>query len=162
MKVIFLEDVPKVANAGDTKVVADGYARNYLLPRKLAVIANSSASNVVEARLKARERRLAKLEEETVALAKLIDGKEFVIKAKSGGKEKLYGSITAEDIAAELTKATGTEIDKRKVELGEAIHQLGTYDVPVRLGKDIVPTIKVTVTPIEESTDSASGQATPA
>ncbi len=158
MKVIFLEDVPKVAKAGESKVVADGYARNYLLPHKLVVIANSSASNVVEAQIKARDRREAKAETEMAELAKQIDGKEFVIKAKSGGKEKLYGSITGEDIALEISVATGKEIDKRKVELGEPIHQLGTYHVPIRLGKNIVPTIKVTVVPIEESADSDSGQ----
>ncbi len=158
MKVIFLEDVAKVAKAGDTKNVADGYARNFLLPHSLAVIASSSAANEIEAKLKAQAKKDAKMEGEMKELAKQINGKEYIIKAKSGGKEKLYGSVTSEDIAAELSKATGKEIDKRRIELTDAIHTLGTFDVTVKLGKEITPTVKITVVPIEESTDSASGQ----
>ena len=144
MKVIFLEDVPKVARAGDTKEVADGYGRNFLLPRKLAVLADSSASKIVEARLRVRARQEAKTEAEMVELAKLLEGKEITLKVRAGAEGKLYGSITSADIVAELGNA-GLVVDKRKIELAEPIHQIGSYKIAIRLIKDIVPKIKLTV-----------------
>ncbi len=144
MKVIFLEDVPKVARAGDSKEVADGYARNFLLPKKLAVVADSSASQMVEAKLKQRARQEAKTEAEMQALAKLLEGKEITIKARSGAEGKLYGSVTDADIIAELANA-GINVDKKKVEMAEPIHQLGNYEIALRLTKDLVPKVKLTV-----------------
>lgn len=143
MKVIFLQDVANVAKAGQLKEVADGYARNYLIPRKLAALAQPQAVSQVESVTKKLEIRLtAELKE----LASQLEGKEVSLKAKAGAKEKLYGSITSADIAAELKNVTGLEIDKRKIELEEPIRQLGSYEVAIKLGKDIAPTIRVTVT----------------
>lgn len=143
MKVIFLQDVPQVAQAGQIKEVADGYARNYLIPRKLATLAQPQAVSQIEVKAKKVEARLtAELQE----LASQIEGKEVNLKAKAGAKEKLYGSITSADIAAELKNVTGLEIDKRKIELEEPIRQLGSYEIAIKLGKDITPRIKVTVT----------------
>jgi len=154
MKVIFLQDVPNVAQAGQIREVADGYARNYLLPRKLAALAQPQSVSQIEIRTKKMEAHLtAELQE----MAARIEGKEVSLKAKAGAKEKLYGSITSADIAAELQKATGVEIDKRKIELEEPIRQLGSYEVAVKLGRDISPKIKVTVT--EE--ESAEGEKPP-
>jgi len=150
VKVIFLEDVPDVANAGETREVADGYGRNFLLPRKLAVLANSQASNIVEAQLKRIAHRRAQYEQEMSGLAGKLQGQEVIIKARAGAKDRLYGSITHADIAEELSKIIGVDIDKRKVELEEPIHQLGSYEVAVRLAKDIVPTIRLTVEGEEE------------
>jgi large subunit ribosomal protein L9 len=143
MKVIFLKDVPQLAQAGQIKEVADGYARNYLIPRKLATLAQPQAVSQVEIKAKKVEAHLtAELQE----MAGQLEGKEVSLRAKAGAKEKLYGSVTSADIAAELKKVTGLEIDKRKIELEEPIRQLGSYEVAVKLGKDITPKIKVTVT----------------
>ncbi|MDO8568285.1 MAG: 50S ribosomal protein L9, partial [Dehalococcoidales bacterium] len=102
MKVILLEDIPKIGKVGDSKDVADGYARNYLIPHKLAVLADSSASKIVEARLRQRARQEAKTEAEMAELAKLIEGKEITLKVRAGQEGKLYGSVTDADIADEL------------------------------------------------------------
>ncbi|MBI2288126.1 MAG: 50S ribosomal protein L9 [Chloroflexi bacterium] len=145
MKVIFLEDVPSVAKVGDIKEVADGYGRNFLLPRKLALLAEPQVVKSFAEQLKVKALSQAQTEAELVELANQLNGKEIVLEAKAGSKDRLYGSITAADIAAELEKTTGLSIDKRKIELGELIHQVGNYEVAIRLAKDIVPKIKVTV-----------------
>ena len=145
MKVIFLEDVSKVARAGETKEVADGYGRNFLIPRRLAVLANSSAANVVDAQLKKIARREAQTEAEMMELAKQLEGKEVILKTKTGVNDQLYGSITSADIADGLSSKTGIAIDKKKVELEEHIRQLGSYEITVRLFKDIAPRIKIKV-----------------
>ena len=151
MKVILLEDVPSVGKAGQIKDVADGYGRNYLVPRKLAAPARPQDIRDVEAQIKARARQAAKTEAEMKALAGILDGKEITLKARAGAQERLYGSITAADISAGLESGLNAVVDKRKIELVEPIHQLGTYDIPVRLGKDILATVKVNVVP-EETT----------
>jgi large subunit ribosomal protein L9 len=145
VKVIFIEDVPDVAMAGEAKEVADGYGRNYLLPKKLAVLANSAASNVVEAQLKKVTVKRAQAEAEMAELAGKLEGVEVTLKAKTGTKDRLYGSITSADIAEELSKGAGQVIDKRKIELEEPIRQVGNYEVTVRLTQNIAPVIKVAV-----------------
>jgi len=150
VKVIFLQDVPKIARAGEIKEVADGYGRNFLIPQKLALLANSLALSTMEAQLKVKARSQAQGEAELVEMAQELEGKEITLKAKVGAKEHLYGSITSTDIATELQNTTGLVIDKRKLELAEPIRQLGSYEVAVRLAKDIIPKIKVTI--IEEET----------
>jgi len=145
VKVIFLENVSNVARAGETREVADGYGRNFLIPRRLAVLANSSAANVVEAQLKKIARREAQTEAEMMELAKQLEGKEIILKAKTGVNDQLYGSITSADIADGLSSTTGITIDKKKIELEEHIRQLGSYEIAVRLFKDIAPRIKLTV-----------------
>ena len=145
MKVIFLEDVPNVANAGEAKEVADGYGRNYLLPRKLAVLANSAASNVVEAQLKKIAVKRAQEEAEMAELAGKLNGVEITLKAKVGEKDRLYGSITGADIADELSSSAGLAVDKKKIELEEPIRQLGSYEVTVRFTHDIAAVVKVVV-----------------
>jgi large subunit ribosomal protein L9 len=102
----------------------------------------------IQHRIRAKEE--AKLETEMLGLAGQLEGKEVILKARAGTKDRLYGSITNADIATELEKASGLAIDKRKIELAEPIHQLGSYEIAVRLAKDILPKIKVTV--IEEET----------
>lgn len=145
MKVIFLEDVPKVAKAGEIKEVANGYGRNFLLPRKLAALASPSALSMAEVQTKIRARSQAQIEEELTTLAQQLDGKEITLKARAGAQEHLHGSITSADIAAELQNTAGVGVDKRKIELDEPIRRLGTYEVAIRLAKDIIPKIKVTV-----------------
>lgn len=145
MRVIFLEDVPNVATAGEVKEVADGYGRNYLIPRKLAMLISPEAISQVEAKGKEE----AKTQAEMGELASQLDGKEVTLKARKGSGERLYGSVTSADIATELNKLTGLDIDKRKIELAEPIHQLGSYEVAIKLGKDASANIKVTV--VEET-----------
>jgi large subunit ribosomal protein L9 len=145
VKVIFLADVPNVARAGATKEVADGYARNFLFPRKLAVLANSQAAAAVEAHLKKIVKQRTIEEAEMAEVARKIGGLEITLKAKVGENEKLYGSITGADIAEALSKAAGCEIDKRKIELAEPIKQTGACDVTVKFTHDITAVIKVNV-----------------
>ena len=146
MKVIFLEDVPNLARAGEIKEVADGYGRNFLIPRKLALLASPESLNAVGVKLRAKNLIETKTEAELVEVANQLDGREIFLEARSGSKDRLYGSITTADIAAELEKTFALVIDKRKIELVEPIHELGSYEVDIRLAKDIVPKIKVTVT----------------
>ncbi|MFC2070457.1 50S ribosomal protein L9 [Chloroflexota bacterium] len=150
MKVIFLKDVPNVGKAGEVKEVANGYGRNYLIPKKLAAPAVAESINLIEARVASQVRTEVKTEAELLELAAQIEGREIFIEARSGGKEKLYGSITNADIAAELEEITGMVVDKRKIKLDETINQIGSYDITVRLTKDITPAIKVTVTEKKE------------
>ena len=146
MKVIFLEDVPSVANSGDVKEVPDGYARNFLIPRKLAALVTPQVASQVESQLISRAKKKAQAAEEVTKVADQLNGSEITIKAKVGAKDRLYGSITSADIANELSKTSGIAIDKRKIELPEPIRELGSFEVTIKLAKDILPKIKVTVT----------------
>ena len=145
MKVVFLDDVPGIASSGEIKNVADGYARNYLIPRKMALLASSAAIKQAEARKRERARQRAETEAQLKEQASLIEGKNIEIPARVGSKERLYGSITSADIARELENSFGVVIDKRKIEMEENIHELGNYEIAAKLGKDIVPRINVTV-----------------
>ncbi len=144
MKVIFLEDVTNVARTGEVKEVADGYFRNYLLPKKLAATASPAAMKSLETDLKLRARRRAQTEAEFAALAQQLEGKEVVLKATAGSKARLYGSITSADIAAGLEKS-GIILDKRRIDLDKPIRQLGAYEVVVKLSKDLAPKLRVIV-----------------
>ena len=155
MKVVFVEDVPGLGRVGEVKSVADGYGRNFLIPRRLALLATAEAVNSVGARLAARARSEAQTEAELGEVAGKLDGVEIMILAQTGGKERLYGAVTAADIAAELEKATGIAVDKRKIELEDSIRQIGSYEVAIRLARDIIPRIKVTVSE-EASSEGAS------
>ena len=151
MKVLFLQDVPHVARAGDIKEVASGYGRNFLIPKKLAALATPGALKSAEKHLAEMARKRQQEEAELTEVARALEAKEINIKAKTGESERLYGSITAADIANELQKVSPIEIDKRKIELEKPIRQLGSHEVVVRLAKDISATIKVTV--IGENTE---------
>ncbi len=153
MKVIFIEDVSNVARAGQTREVADGFARNFLFPRKLALLANSQAAAAVEAHLKKIVKQRALEEAEMAELAKIISGREITLKAKVGEKEKLYGSVTGADIAEALSKDINREIDKRKVDLTEPIRQVGIYDVIIRFTHEITAVVNVTVMSDEEGAE---------
>jgi large subunit ribosomal protein L9 len=146
MKVIFVQDVPKVAKAGEIKEVADGYGRNFLIPKKLALLAKPGVT-VVE--LERQKKGMAQAQAEASQLASQLEGKEVTLKARVGAEERLYGSVTSGDIADELQKDFGVTVDKRKIELEEPIRQLGSYEVAIRLAQDAVPKIKVIVTEAE-------------
>ena len=145
MKVIFLQDVPNVARAGETKEVADGYGRNFLIPKKLALPANSPALSTIKTQLKAEAGSQIRDEARLTELAQQLEGKEVTLKAKTGAKDRLFGSITSADIASELQNTTGLVVDKKKIELAEPIRQLGSYEVVIKIAKDLTPTIKIIV-----------------
>jgi len=151
MKVIFLQDVPNVAKVGEIKEVANGYGRNFLIPQKLASLAKPGSTNTVEAQSRVKAKNQAEDQAKLVELANHLDGSEVTLKARVGAKERLYGSITTADIAAELQSSAGLVVDKKKIELAEPIRHLGSYEVAIRLAKDIVPKIRVRV--IEEEAD---------
>ena len=142
MKVVFLRDVPNVAKAGEIKEVADGYGRNFLIPKKFALLAKSRAASMMAAQLKTEE---AQNREELIEVANQLEGKEVALKARAGAKGRLHGAITSADIASELQSSTGLTVDKRKIDLDEPIRQLGSYEVAIKLAKDITPKIKVVV-----------------
>lgn len=145
MKVVFLEDVPSVARAGEVKEVADGYGRNYLLPRKLAALATTAQLKRLEQEHQALARHQAHTEEEAQEMATRLQGVTLVFRAKVGAKERLYGSITSADIVDEIRKVTGYEVDKRRVEMEGPIRELGTYEVPLKLTRDVATTVRVEV-----------------
>ena len=145
MKVIFLKDVPKVAKAGETKDVADGYGRNFLLPKKLALLATPAALKAAELQIQKEREEQQRFAVELSQLAQQLEGFPITFKAKVAEEDRLYGSIRDSDIADELSRLTGLDIERRKVELEEPIRQLGDYEVPIRLDKDLAPTIRVIV-----------------
>ena len=145
MRVVLLQDVPRLGEAGEVKDVASGYARNFLLPKGLAEIATPAVMKRVEAIREAEQKGQALVEAEMAAVAQSLEGMEITFRAKVGAQERLYGAVTSADIAEELKRVTGQEIDKRKIELEEPIRQLGEYEVLIRLSKEIVPKIKVVV-----------------
>ncbi len=159
MKVVFLEDVPNVGEIGDIKEVAAGYGRNFLIPRGLAVLVDSQAANIVESRLRKKARLMAQIETEMLELAKQIEGKAIVLKAKAGAKEQLYGSVTNADIAEEMEKSIGVTVDKRKIELEEPIREVGSYEITIRLTKDITPKIKLKVAEEEKKKEDVPEKA---
>jgi len=147
MEVILREDIDKLGNRGQVVKVAPGYARNFLLPRKLAVAATEANKKIVEQERQAHLRRDAKLKGEAEDLSKLLSGVSVTISQKAGENDQLFGSVTSKDIADALAHKNYT-IDRRKVQLDEPIKQLGEYKVPVRLHKDV--TAEVTVIVVKE------------
>ena len=149
MEVILREDIDRLGNRGDVVKVAPGYARNFLLPKKLAVAATESNKKIVEQERQAHLRKEAKQKGEAEDLAKLMLGTAITIKQKAGEADQLFGSVTTKDIADALA-AKNFQIDRRRIQLAEPIKQLGEYTVPVRLHKDVTVDISVLVAKEEE------------
>lgn len=145
MELILREDVEKLGRRGDVVKVADGYARNYLLPRNLGMAVTASNKAMIEKEKKANQARLAKEKAEFEALAARIGGLRFVAPRKVGENDVLYGSVTAGDIG-EFLKAKGIEIDKRRVLLDDAIKHLGEHEVHIRLHPEVQASLKLLVT----------------
>jgi large subunit ribosomal protein L9 len=146
MKVILQRDVPKLGKGGDIVTVADGYARNYLLPRAYAVNATGGALREHTARAEREKSRSANQLQSAQADAEKLGGLNLYIIGKANpGSTKLYGSITAQDVADQIAKETGVAVDKRRVGLLDPIKQLGDYRVPVRLHNDVTVTLPVAV-----------------
>jgi large subunit ribosomal protein L9 len=145
VKVLFLHDVLNVADAGQVKDVADGYARNYLLPRNLAVAATKGQQKMLEQHMQAIERRREKELERQRAVAAEIDGTVVRIIARVGEANRLYGSVTTADIATALQEATGHPVDRRKIDLTEPIKATGEHPVTIKYSRDITATVTVVV-----------------
>ena len=156
MKVVLLEDISGMGRAGEIKEVSKGYAKNFLLPRGLALIATLTVTKQVESRLERQKIEEGIDREKLVELAQQIEGKEIHFKARMGGGERLFGSITATDVAEELSRAIGSVIDKKKIDIEKPFHQTGTYEVAVKLAGDIKP--KITVVIEEEEKEAAPEQ----
>jgi large subunit ribosomal protein L9 len=144
MEVILKEDVPKLGSRGDVVKVAEGYGRNFLLPRKLAIEATSANKSVIEQMKAASVRRSAKEKHEAEALAKQFEGLSVSFHRRSGENDQLFGSVTSSDIADALEKKS-FHIDRRKIQLHEALKAVGEFDVPVKLHKDVTAHVKVII-----------------
>lgn len=147
MEVILREDVEKVGARGQVVKVAPGYARNFLLPKRLAVAATESNKKIVEQERQAHLRKETKLQGEAEDLSKMLGAVKVTIAQKAGENDQLFGSVTAKDVAEALEKL-GYSIDRRKIQLEEPIKQLGDHKVPVRLHRAV--TTEVTVVVIKE------------
>ena len=144
MEVILKEDVSKLGSRGDVVKVAEGYGRNYLLPKKLAIEATPANRAVIEQMKAAAVRRLARDKGDAEALGKQLSGVELTFTRKSGEHDQLFGSVTSADIAREL-EHKGLNIDRRKIQLDEPLKQVGDFNVPVKLHKDVIVPVKVTI-----------------
>lgn len=144
MEIILREDVEKLGHRGSVVKVADGYARNFLLPKKLAVAATDSNRKIVEQERQAHLRREAKLQGDAEDLAKLLSGVTLTFKQKVGENNQLFGSVTAKDIAEALEKKN-FRIDRRKIQLDEPIRTLGEHAVTLKLHRDVTTTVQAVV-----------------
>ena len=145
MKVVFLQDVEGSGRVGEIKNVADGYARNFLLPRGLAAPATAAAIKKAEARAAAEARSQAQLDEQAQALAEKLAGSAIIIVAKAGRRGRLFGSVTQADIAQEITNILGQEVDRHQVLLAEPIKEIGSHEVVIQLTRNVQPTISLEV-----------------
>ncbi|MDQ2872480.1 MAG: 50S ribosomal protein L9 [Candidatus Eremiobacteraeota bacterium] len=145
MKVILLGDVKTLGKRGAVVDVAEGYARNFLLPRSLATEASKGALAILDDQKKAQDKRDAHALAETKELAAQLSSKPVSVRAKAGGNGKLFGAVTNADIADAITQTFAVTVDKHKIEIKSAIKALGTYPVEIRLGKNIVAKTTVAV-----------------
>lgn len=144
MEVILREDVEKLGTRGDVVKVAPGFARNFLLPKRLAVAATAANKKIVEQERQAHLRKEAKLASEATDLAKLMSGVVVSIRQKAGEHDQLFGAVTAQNIVDGLAKQ-GYTIDRKKIQLADPIKQLGSYQVAVKLHREVTAEITVNV-----------------
>lgn len=144
MKIVLKDDVKNIGKMGQIIDVADGYARNYLVPRGLAIEANTKNIKALEHEKRIIEKKAKKIKNSAQELSNKISAMTFTIKAKAGDEGKLFGSVTTMDIA-ELLQKEGIEIDKKKISLDEPIKRLGSYSVNVKIHSEISTQLKVEV-----------------
>ncbi len=145
MKIILLEDVPTLGRRGEVRDVADGYARNYLLPHKLALNATTANLKNLEGIKARQESQAAKSVAQSQAQAQVIAGLHLAVSRQASDEDRLFGSVGRNDIAVFLTQH-GVEVERRRIELDEPIKTLGEFSVPIRLHPDVTAQLKVTVT----------------
>jgi len=144
MKVILLKDVDKLGGLGDELEIKDGYARNYLIPKKLVVESNKGALRILEQKRQERQRREDKIKAECLELAEKIKAMSCTISVDAGEKDKLFGSVTSEMIS-DFLKDEGVELDKKKIILEEPIKALGAYNIEIRLHPEVETQIRIWV-----------------
>lgn len=144
MEVILKEDVPKLGSRGDVVKVAEGYGRNFLLPKKLAIEASKGNKAVIDQMKAAAVRRSAKEKAGAEQLSKQFDGLSVAFQRRSGEHDQLFGSVTSVDIAEALEKK-GFNVDRRKIQLHEPLKTLGEFMIPVKLHKDVTAHLKVVI-----------------
>jgi large subunit ribosomal protein L9 len=149
MEVILKEDIEKLGHRGDVVKVADGYGRNFLLPRKLAIEATKGNKTVIEQMKASAVRRSAAEKGEAEILAKQFESVALEFARKVGEKDHLFGSVTSADIA-EALQGRGFNVDRRKIQLDEPIRSLGDFDIPIRLHREVTARFKVSVVPEEQ------------
>ena len=145
MKVILMQDVKGKGKKGQMIEVSDGYARNYMLPRKIAVEATADAVNTMRMNDKATQERIAKEKAEAMEVSKKLREMTIVVNAKGGGNGRLFGSVTNQEIADALKAKTGIALDKRKIVITDAIKNVGTYTVTCKLGYEITAPLTVKI-----------------
>ena len=145
MKIVLLKDVPNLGAAGEVKEVADGYARNYLMPKGFATMATTGLIKQAKERAEAQRKRDFKARTDAEAVSQRINGQTVRFVVKVGELDRLYGSITNVDVAEKLSAQLGIEVDRRRVELGDPIKRAGVYSVVVNLGHGLEPRINVVV-----------------
>ncbi|UCD21879.1 MAG: 50S ribosomal protein L9 [Chloroflexota bacterium] len=165
MKVVLLEDLPGRGKAGEIKEVSKGYARNFLLPRGLALLATPTVIKQVESRLEREKLEESIDRDKLVELAQQIEGKEIRFQARMGTGERLFGSITAADVAEKLSEAIGSVIDKKKIDIEKSLRKTGSHEVAVKLASDLNPQIMVVIeeekeTGTEEETEKKAAKKT--
>ena len=149
MQVILLQDLYKHGVAGEVVKVADGFARNYLIPRKMAVQATSSALRRTENIRENVEARKAQYNNMLNDLARQIDGVELIFGRRAASTGKLFGSVTTQEVADELDRVTSVDINRRRISQ-QSLREIGTHQVAVRLGNELSPTLKITIVPEDE------------
>ncbi|MEX0683254.1 MAG: 50S ribosomal protein L9 [Dehalococcoidia bacterium] len=160
MKVVFLEEVEGTARTGDVKNVANGFARNYLLPRKLAAPATDHYIAIASQKATKQARRQDRLDDEARSqLLPLVEGRSITIEVRVGEQDKLFGSVTARDIAERLQELTKVELEHRQVDLKQPIRDLGAHEVPIKLTRNVIATVTVNVEPIGGVAEAAEAPA---
>jgi large subunit ribosomal protein L9 len=145
MKVILLSDVKALGKKGDVVDVAEGYARNFLLPRNLVSEANKGALAVHADQKRAQEKREAQTLAEAKELANKIESTELAVKAKAGGNGKLFGAVTNADVASAISTTLAVDVDKHKIEIKSQIKALGSYPVEIKLHRNVVAKATINV-----------------
>lgn len=145
MKVLFKKDVQDVARAGQVKDVADGYARNFLIPRGLAVAATSNALKQVADLQAVAVRHAAEEEQVARELKDRLEAQPIVIEAKAGSQGRLYGSVTTADVAGAIQRQVGASVDRRDLEIADPVRQVGSYQVAARLHRAVTATVTIEV-----------------
>ena len=157
MKVLLIEDVPDLGEAGEVYTVAGGYARNFLMPRGMAMVASKGALKQAEEIRQAGIRRRAIERENAEAQASVITNQRLLFTANAGENDRLYGSVTTGDMAERLAEAVGFEIDRRKITLQQPVRELGIYAIPMRLMSEV--TTEFTIGVVREGEDWAAAEA---
>lgn len=155
MKIVLRQDVPKLGEAGSIQTVANGYARNYLIPKGMAVLATDGEIKTAQHNMQVRERKVARQEEQLQSFADKIDGTRIEFTALAGNQGRLFGSVTTSEIAEQLEEKIGEEIDRRKIQLTEPLRTIGEHEVEIHLVGRLRPTITVVINAEKTEEDEA-------